>query len=306
MENRTHAFAAGLFVFLLGIAAATAVKWLSGDDINHNHYFLISAGGSVSGLNPEASVRYRGVNIGKVEEIYFDQENIRNIIVRIAVSSQVKLPKNTYAQLASQGITGLTYIELNDELTETEPKYLEDGAHISLRASLIKTMFDSLEEILGNSNMVIKQINNLLNEKNQTYLSNILHYLEQAVQHYDQLAKQLQSSSQSLPQLSHEFATTLRQSHQVMENTNQVLQKLNQPRGLVDNLTQGSQKMASTLAGLHETSQAVIHSTRKLDQLLNLLATHPQSLIFGKPSAEPGPGESGFTPPQPPSQLPIK
>lgn len=93
MENRAHTFAAGLFVLLLGIAAVTAVKWFSRDNINHDHYSLISVGGSVSGLNPEASVRYRGVNIGKVEEIYFDKENIRNIIVRIAVNSHVALPK---------------------------------------------------------------------------------------------------------------------------------------------------------------------------------------------------------------------
>jgi len=56
---------------------------------------------------------------------------------------------------------------------------------------------------------------------------------------------------------------------------------------LIDNLAQGSQEMTSALA------------TRRLDQLLNLLETHPQSLLFGKPSASPGPGEPGFAPPQP-------
>lgn len=130
MENRAHAFAAGLFVLFLGVAVIMAVKWLSHDNINHNHYSLVSAGGSVSGLNPEASVRYRGVNVGKVEEIYFDKKNIRNIIVRIAVNSHVMLPKSIYAQLASQGITGLTYIELNDDVSEEETGYLENGARI--------------------------------------------------------------------------------------------------------------------------------------------------------------------------------
>lgn len=299
MENRAHAFAAGLFVLLLGVAAVMAVKWLSRDNINHNHYSLISAGGSVSGLNPEASVRYRGVNIGKVEEIYFDKENIRNIIVRIAVSSHVTLPKSIYAQLASQGITGLTYIELNDDAAEAETGYLENEAHIFLRSSLIKTLSDSLEEILKNSSTVIKQVNNLLNKKNQAHIGKILSHLELTVQHYDKLTDELQNGLQTLPQLTGEFTSTLRQTRQVMENTSQVLQKLNQQQGLVDNLTQGSLEMARTLASMNETGQAVTQSTRKLNQLLNLLETHPQSLVFGKPPTLPGPGEPGFTLPQP-------
>lgn len=299
MENQTHAFAAGLFVLLLGIAAVMAIKWFSDDDIDHNHYLLISADGSVSGLNPEASVRYRGVNIGKVETIYFDPENMRNIIVRIAANSLIKLPAGTYAQLASQGITGLTYIELNDELIETESGYLEDEARIPLRASLIKTVFDSLEEILTNSSNAIKQINQLLNEKNQTHFSNLLDYLGQAVQNYDRLAEELQHGLQTLPKLSNEFTASLKQSRQVMESADQILHTLNQQQGLVDNLTQGAQEIPATLASLHATSQAVTHSTRKLNQLINLLETHPQSLIFGKPDAAPGPGEAGFIPPQP-------
>ncbi|MXS84806.1 MCE family protein [Nitrosomonas sp. HPC101] len=302
MENRAHTFAAGLFVLLLGIAAVTAVKWFSRDNINHDHYSLISVGGSVSGLNPEASVRYRGVNIGKVEEIYFDKENIRNIIVRIAVNSHVALPKNIYAQLASQGITGLTYIELNDDIAEGETGYLEKEARIFLRSSLIKTLSDSLEEILKNSNTVIKQINSLLNEKNQTHIGNILSQLEQAVQSYNKLTGQFQDSLQTLPQLTSEFTSTFRQTRQVMENTSQVLQKLNQQQGLVDNLTHGSLEMTHTLASLNKTGQAVTQSTRKLNQLLNLLEENPQSLVFGKPPASPGPGEPGFTPPQPMKQ----
>ncbi len=299
MENRAHAFAAGLFILLLGAAAIMSVKWFSRDSLSYNHYFLVSTGGAVSGLNPEASVRYRGVIVGKVEEIYFDKENIRNIIVKIAVNQQVPLPGNIYAQLASQGITGLTYIELNDDVTETGSSFLQDEAHIPLRSSLIKTLADSLEEILKNSNAAIKQISSLLNDKNQEHIGNILNHLEQAVQNYDKLTGQLQKGLQGLPLLADEFTATFKQTRQVMENTGQILQKLNQQQGLVDNLTQGSLEMTHTLAGLNETGLAITQSARKLDQLLNLLENHPQSLVFGKPPATPGPGEPGFSPPRP-------
>src|SRR5690606_17387549 len=120
MENRAYAFTAGLFVILLSIALAMTIKWFGSENITYHTYYLVSRGGSVSGLNPEASVRFRGVNVGKVSEIYFDPQNMHNIIVRIAVISGVTLPESAYAQLASQGITGLAYIELDDDNSNDE------------------------------------------------------------------------------------------------------------------------------------------------------------------------------------------
>lgn len=108
--------------------------------------------------------------------------------------------------------------------------------------------------------MAIRQISNLLNEQNQTHISSILSHLEQAVQHYDTLTGQLQKGLQTLPQLSSELTSTFKQTRQVMENTSQVLQKLNQQQGLVDNLTQGSLEMTRTLTSLNETGVAITQS----------------------------------------------
>lgn len=298
MENRAHAFAAGLFVILLSAALAMAVKWFSSESIIYDHYFVISEGGTVSGLNPEASVRYRGVNVGKVEDIYFDVKNMRNIIVRIAVSNQVTLPQNVYAQLASQGITGLAYIELNDDILEIGVGDLEPGMHIPLRLSLIKTLSDSLEEVLRNSNEAIKRMNSLLNEQNQAHIGDILGNLARTIQHYDDFVQQFQTDIQALPQLTNESLVTLKHTRQILGDVGQVLQKINQQGGLADRVTRGSLEMAETLASLRETSSAITQSTQTLNQLLHALETQPQSLIFGKPPAQPGPGEAGFLPPR--------
>jgi phospholipid/cholesterol/gamma-HCH transport system substrate-binding protein len=298
MENRAHAFIAGLFVILLSTAMAMAVKWFSSEGITYDHYFLVSSGGSVSGLNPEASVRYRGVNVGKVEDIYFDLKNMRNIIVRIAISNNVTLPENVYAQLASQGITGLAYIELNDDMLEAGGDKLEPGTHIPLRSSLIKTLSDSLEDILKNSNRVIKRVNSLLNEENQAHISQILSNLGQTLQHYDELTGQLQTGVQALPPLVDEVTSTLRHTQRVLGDVSQALQKLNRQGGMMDSITQSSQEVTDTLSSLKETSTAITQSTRTLNQLLHMLETQPQSLVFGKPPAQPGPGEPGFAPPR--------
>jgi len=66
MENRAHALAAGLFVIILSTALAAAVMWFGGDTMMRAKYMLVSEV-PVSGLNSQATVRYRGVTVGKVE-----------------------------------------------------------------------------------------------------------------------------------------------------------------------------------------------------------------------------------------------
>src|SRR5688572_31892409 len=101
MENRAHALAAGIFTLLLAIGAVAAALWFSGEAIETDEYRLISRY-PVSGLNPQALVRYRGLMVGKVVDIRFDPSEPRTILIDISVRSGTPVTQGTYAQLASQ------------------------------------------------------------------------------------------------------------------------------------------------------------------------------------------------------------
>ena len=60
-------------------------------------------------------MRYRGVTVGKVENIRLDPEKLQTILIRIAVDRDLPLTKNAYAQLGYQGLTGLAFVQLNDD-----------------------------------------------------------------------------------------------------------------------------------------------------------------------------------------------
>ncbi len=112
MESRAHALAAGLFVLvLLGLLSAAAV-WLTGSHFNGLPYDLITEH-SVAGLSPGAMVRLRGVAVGRVQGIGFAPEDRRLVRVRVVVDAHDPLMVGTYAMLASQGLSGNEYVELN-------------------------------------------------------------------------------------------------------------------------------------------------------------------------------------------------
>ena len=66
MENKSHAWAAGIFV--LGVTAlliALAV-WLT-RDAGSSHSYELTSRDTVTGLQPQAAVRYRGLDVGRVD-----------------------------------------------------------------------------------------------------------------------------------------------------------------------------------------------------------------------------------------------
>ena len=154
MENRAHALIAGFFVISLSIAALVVAKWFKADAIEHDHYQVITLE-SVTGLNLQASVYYRGVNIGKVERIYFDPENMNQIIIDIAIDGRIQLPGNIYAQLGYQGITGLAYVQLRNDAT-ISPDVLPEDTQIQMRPSLLDEVAGYGQNILNNVNELVR------------------------------------------------------------------------------------------------------------------------------------------------------
>src|SRR3989344_5824268 len=85
MENKSHALAAGIFVLVVAAMLAGLAIWLTRDSANYEQYELSTKDG-VSGLQPQAAVRYKGVAVGKVTRIGFDPQVTGNVLIRIAVN----------------------------------------------------------------------------------------------------------------------------------------------------------------------------------------------------------------------------
>ena len=113
MENKAHALAAGLFTLLLVAGLIAVALWFGGDDVAYVP-FRVTTSTSVAGLKVEAPVRYRGVEVGKVQSIHIDPGIKGHIHIRLGVTEGTPVTKSTYARLGYQGVTGLAYVALDD------------------------------------------------------------------------------------------------------------------------------------------------------------------------------------------------
>ena len=300
MENRAYALAAGLFTLLLGIGVVATALWFSGEAVENSEYLLVSHH-PVSGLNPQAPVRYRGVTVGKVLDIKFDRQDPRAILVKIQVESGTPLTQGTYARLGSQGVTGLAYVMLDDDGKKPSPLVAENGqlARIDVRPSFVDTLSASGEELIANFNQVAKQVNVLLNDDNQKQLIGTLRNLDQATARFASLATSMEPTVKALPSLINDTGVTLKRADTLLANINQRLDSFERAANSAEQFGIGGaaltdSMLTETLPRLNVLLDDVQRSSRGLERLLSEVNEQPQSLIFGRNTLPPGPGEPGF------------
>ena len=76
MGTRVNYTLVGLFVIVLGAALVGVVAWLTAaTETKQYDEYLVYTNESVAGLNVNASVNYKGVQVGQVVDIELDHNN---------------------------------------------------------------------------------------------------------------------------------------------------------------------------------------------------------------------------------------
>ena len=174
MENKAHALAAGAFVVLVTALLLALGWWLSRDGSVRRTYEL-SSPEAVTGLQPQAAVRFKGVPVGKVTDISFDPDKPGNVLVRIAVDTDAPVSQATFATLGYQGVTGIAHVQLDDDAdSKLAGKALQgvDGEppRIPLRSSLVGRLAEQGAALLVQVEAATRSVNRLLSPDNQKML----------------------------------------------------------------------------------------------------------------------------------------
>lgn len=276
MENRAYTLIAGIFALLLGIGLLTSFWWLGSSHTPVNRYHMISTS-PVSGLNKQAAVRFRGVDVGHVEDISLAPDNPLAIAVEITVDKNLHLTKGSYGHIASQGLTGLSYIELDDNGTDKtplgeQPIALNESEMAGMLTSGRKAVIQ-MQDVIANADKLLKNLNLVLDDKGRQHVTRLLANLDTVS---TELQPMLKSTTATMDAARPTFAK--------LSNTLDEINKV------------GSTMNEDTLPRLHQLTYQLNKDAVSLNRLLTTLDEHPESVVFGKPAPRPGPSEPGFKP----------
>ncbi len=309
MESRAHALAAGIFTLLLVVASAFAVWWLSGKREAVREYVLVTQK-SVTGLNTQAQVRFRGIRAGKVLDIDLDPKDPRNILVRISLEADLPVTKGTTARLNYQGVTGLASILLEDDGENPEALGGKDDEppRIALKPNFMDSLGENAIELMAQMRQVAERTNALLSDRNVGRLGQALANVEaasaglsgsmkempQAVASLrqalnDENLKRLSATLANFEKASGEAAPLAADLRALVATLQGVGRKLDALSGET-----GGEFTQNTLPRVNVLLQELAVNSRQMSRILDQIEESPNMLIFGREARRPGPGETGF------------
>ena len=309
MENRAHAIAAGLFTILLSAGIVFAAMWFSGETYEKAGYLLESRL-PVTGLNVQSAVRYRGVDVGKVEAIQFDEKDPRLIMIRIGVRADTPITRGTFAELRAQGVTGLSYVMLDD--TGKKPEKLPPGGaagdRIPVNPSLLENLADSGQDLVAQVQQVARRVNTLLSDENQGQFSRSLVNLEKASGDVASLARDLAPAVKQFPALTADARKAIGHADEALAGVRDLTLQISQKLDSFDRMAKSAEQVGGaaqsmsaalvveSLPRLNALVDQLGRTSRGLDRLMTEVKEQPQSVVFGRRPPPPGPGEPGYDP----------
>jgi len=313
MENRSHALWAGFFTLAMLCATVFAGIWLNRDKTLRTEYQIVTTR-PVSGLNPQAAVRYKGLAVGRVDKIDFDPDVAGQILIAISIDPDTPITKTTFGTLGYQGVTGIAFVQLDDDgdaehavrIASVEGKVPQ----IPLRPGLFERLELSSKKILASTELVTERMAQMFTPENQKTILGAFSSTTETTTRWRKMVEDLDPTIQALPGMVQQTDKTLASVQALSDNAAQLSQQLTgltrtlqDPNGTLNRAlttvsTLGEHFQSDTLPKISTLSTDAGASMRSFNQTMEELKEHPQHLIFGKPAPAPGPGEAGFVEPK--------
>lgn len=219
MEREANYVAVGAFMVLVAIMAALFVYWYS-DSRESRHYtrYEVYFDGSVSGLSEGGPVRYLGVDIGRVARIRVDRRAADRVQVLVDIDSSAPISERTLAELSLQGVTGLLYIDLQQQRPGAPSQRLMDHVD-SERYPVIRSIHSNFDVFLSSLPVVAARVGELATRANRM-LS------DENIAAFTRLASSLDRAGGSLPQTVHEAATLIAELRSATAEGREVIGKV--------------------------------------------------------------------------------
>jgi phospholipid/cholesterol/gamma-HCH transport system substrate-binding protein len=157
------------------------IVWLAGLSNKATNCYDIYFSQAVGGLNKGSNVTYSGVPVGQVKRISLLPNRPEFVWVRIEVDEQTPVLQGTSAQIHGVGFTGVSEIQLTGA-ERGRPPIQQTGPQgcpvIPATSGGISALLNSAPELIDRIQRLTERLTELLSDKNQNSISDILENLD--------------------------------------------------------------------------------------------------------------------------------
>jgi phospholipid/cholesterol/gamma-HCH transport system substrate-binding protein len=273
----TLAILAGLLIFTVWLAG------LSGNNTKcYDIYFPV-----VGGINKGSSVTFSGVPVGQVKKISLLPDRPEFVWVRIEVDRDTPMLQGTTAQIQSISLTGSNEIQLNGAVKGAQP-ITQMGPQgcpvVPSSTSGLGALLNSAPELLERIQRLTERLTELLSDKNQNAISDILENMDRTTRVLADRAPEMADTLRDARVAVHNAGVAAHEVGELAHNTNALVS--DQGRPAVENLNKAItsvQSAANNLDAMISDARPGVQNFSKstlpeLNQTVRQMRTLAQSL----------------------------
>ena len=316
MARKTSKFMIGLFVTIGILIGMVAVVWLGASKyFEKGQTYVTYFDESVQGLQVDSTVKYRGVEAGRVEKIRVAPDN-RLIEVVMKINVRGKLEREYVAQLKAAGITGIVFVELDRK--ELDKSDLSPKITFTSEYPVISSKPSDIKQLLTGIDNVIQSLNKIDTQGISDQIKSTLKVLESVVASVDHVVGSVDKAlgTGKLEEAIAEVKNTLLKVQSFVSDAQKELQAMNLPKSganienatarldkimnsgeietALDEVKGAARKMNQLVEGLDKRSLAITNNIRatsenlkraseSLEMLTERVYASPSDLLFGEP-----------------------
>ncbi len=319
MNNRVNYTLVG-FLVLFGLMLMLGFTyWLLKPTVeNETTKYYIHFDESVLGLNIDSPVKYRGLTVGKVTSLKINPKNTEQVEVLITILKSTPIKSDTVAKLTSQGITGLSYINLSLGDNGAPPLVAKKGE----KYPIIKTepsFFERFEKSLGTVSQKLSKTlsgtEKLLNDDNQEQIALILQRSagfmdkmerlldDETIRHTQSSMKNLDSATAKLdvmmPKIDHFIDKSMAWEDKISHSFASIMNSYLGIRSSMDEIKRAvssgefnfKEIAGDVVPTLNNTLMEMQQLMIKMENTLNAYERSPSDILYKQESIKKGPGE---------------
>jgi phospholipid/cholesterol/gamma-HCH transport system substrate-binding protein len=181
VETRTNYVMVGAVTVALLAGVLLFIVWLAGLSNKATKCYDIYFNQAVGGLNKGSNVTFSGVPVGQVNKISLLPNRPEFVWVRIEVDEQTPVLQGTTAQIKGVGFTGVSEIQLDGAVKGAPPinRMGPQGCPVvPSSTSGLGALLNSAPELIERIQRLTERLTELLSDKNQNSIADILENLD--------------------------------------------------------------------------------------------------------------------------------
>ena len=232
METRSNYVLVGSVTLALLVGLLIFIVWLAGLSNQATKCFDIYFGQGVGGLNKGSSVNYQGVPVGQIEKISLLTDRPEFVWVRVQVDAETPVLQGTTAQIKGVGFTGVSEIALEGAVKGGQP-LTQVGPQgcpvIPASSGGLGALLNSAPELIDRIQRLTERLTELLSDRNQNSISDILENVEKTTDVLAQRAPDLADAIGDARIAARQAGITAQRVGMLADSTNRLVNEQGKP-----------------------------------------------------------------------------